>query len=108
MLLTPDAAQRVRPYPLEYFVTLVGRFSGHPLTTGFPGIDLALQYALETSSDPLFVVPSFTFDWHVTFYVISRDEEMTAKFNAVAGARQFIEMADTHHDLVAIEDNLPR
>lgn len=108
MLLIPAQAGPVtgsKPYPLEYFVTVTGMISGERRTTGFPDENLAVRYALGMSGDPFFTVPSMSFDWHVTFYVTSKDREMSAKFNAVAGAVEFIEAADTDLDLVVIEYN---
>lgn len=93
------------PYAHEYFVTVTGRMSGQKITTPFPDELTALQYTLRMRDDQDFDLASASFDWHVTFYVVSQDREMSAKFNEIAGAEEFIAMADAHHDLVVIEYN---
>lgn len=96
---------RTRPWPHKYFVTVTGRSSGQKITTPFPDESTALQYTLQMRDDELFTLATASFDWHVTFYVISKDAEMSAKFNEIAGAEEFISMADAHRDLVVIEYN---
>lgn len=100
------SAEKVRPYPHEYFVTVRGRSSGEALTAPFADEGSALDYMGAMQDDPYFDVESPDgFPWHVTFYVTSADREMSAKFNAVDGAEQFAQTVDRHSDLVLIESN---
>lgn len=96
---------RTKPYAHEYFVTVTGVSSQKKITTPFPDETTALQYTLQMRNEDLFTLATASFDWHVTFYVISKDAEMSAKFNEIAGAEEFISMAERHPDLVVIEYN---
>lgn len=103
-MLTQDKPRSL-PYPYSHFVTVTAEGSGRSITSPFPDEGTALLYALNMRDDGLFSVRSASFDWHVTFYVTSKDAEMSAKFNEIAGAEEFITMADRHPDLVVIEYN---
>lgn len=96
---------KTKPYPHEYFVTVTGVFSQEKITRPFPDELTALQYTRNMRNDPHFMLASESFDWHVTFYVTSKDAEMSAKFNETSGAEEFIETAGKDHDLVVLEYN---
>lgn len=103
---TLDSFRSGRPYSMEFFVTANQRSDGRSVTFGFPDEASALYHAtLDDRFLQKFAVASVSFGFHVTFYVISRDAEMTAKFNEVSGAEEFIAMADENPDLAVIEYN---
>lgn len=101
-----ERARLEKPYSLEYFVTAIRRTSGMSVTFGFPDEASASYHAtLDDDFRRNFQVRKTSFDFHVTFCVTSRDAEMSAKFNEVSGAEEFIAMADRNPDLAVIEYN---
>lgn len=104
-MLTPTRP-KVRVYPHQYFVTVTTKLSKRTTTMPFPDEATASIYMTNMQHDPLFLLASTSFDWHVTFaYDYDTGAEATARFNEISGAEDFIERADGDPNLVVIEYN---